>query len=627
MKLFNCLINKLLARKLLLKQKDIEDYFILFLLLAITLFPLTKIWITTADDMDNFLLSHLISNPFQSGFEMAKYLSRFYNTFTYWINFIPYLKLSQVFYSFFLITPFIVLFLLFLNFISKISSNRSLSFFVGILFVSNFQILGYHSITTAYPFFYTLAFCLILLAFNLQISYYKKQRYYLIILSSVLIFIASLFYESFITYILISILIFLWKNDLFVNFKKDRVIKHGFQIYPYLVVFVVYIILYLVFRSIYPVQYWGSKIPHDLEIIKAFKTATQLGFFSLPLKSYFSHQGFLTHYALGFKTSLLSNISILTYIQSVLLMMLTIKGLWRYKNIKYKTLGLLLILGVLLYYLPLLPLALSSKYFEQGMENYTPTFLAYFGVLIFIASLILSIANLLQRNKVLKILYVILIGVSVFIVSLLTNHTNNVISRDLEASNHRFNLVKDIYSKSAISSNIPICLEGANSTTSVMGSYLLGQKFTWSKFVKRTTDFDINAYDNYNDFYNTYKDSDSILYITFFSQSIKTNDALMLFAKVKGKDLKESLNDNVSDEIILSYLSPYKSFNLSLINQTDDSVYINNSSLSKTMNYHSANIMSYNFKNKIITYTIKGEEIKISSIKISNILYDDKNIQ
>ncbi len=243
-----------------------------------------------------------------------------------------------------------------------------------------------------------------------------------------------------------------------------------------------------------------------------------------------------------------------------------------------------------------------------------------------IASIVFSLANLVRKTPTLKTIYSIIIGVLVFVVSLLTNHTNTVISRDLEASNHRFSLVENIYTSNSVSTNIPICLEGASATTSAMGSYLLGQEFTWNKFISRTTQLDINAYDNYNDFYNTYKDSDSILYISFFSQSIKTNDAMLLFAKIRGKDLMESINDNVSDDIVLSYLSSYKSFNLSLISQSNDSVYLNNSSLNKIKNYNSANILSSSLRNKTTILEIKGRDIIISSIKISNILYDDKNI-
>lgn len=614
--------------KLLKHPRDKTYYWIVFLLLVITLYPLTKVWITTADDMDNFLLTHLINNPFGSGFEMAKYLSRFYNTFTYWINFIPYLKLSQAFYSFFLITPFIALFALFLSLINKLSSNRSLALFIGILFVSNFQILGYHSITTAYPFFYTLAFCFILLSFNLQILYYKTRKYYLIILSSILIFIAALFYESFIMYAFVSLLIFVLKSDFTPGQRLKGLIDNRKEVYPYLIAFLVYLSVYLAFRSIYPVQYWGSKFPRNLNIIEALKTATQLGFFSIPLKSFFSHQDFLNKYALGLNSSLLSNISLITYVQSTLLMIITIKLIrgGGYKAVRCKTLGLFSLLGVLLYYLPLLPLAFSSKYYKQGIENYTPTFLSYFGVLMIIASIVFSLANLVRKTPTLKTIYSIIIGVLVFVVSLLTNHTNTVISRDLEASNHRFSLVENIYTSNSVSTNIPICLEGASATTSAMGSYLLGQEFTWNKFISRTTQLDINAYDNYNDFYNTYKDSDSILYISFFSQSIKTNDAMLLFAKIRGKDLMESINDNVSDDIVLSYLSSYKSFNLSLISQSNDSVYLNNSSLNKIKNYNSANILSSSLRNKTTILEIKGRDIIISSIKISNILYDDKNI-
>jgi len=66
------------------------------------------------------------------------------------------------------------------------------------------------------------------------------------------------------------------------------------------------------------------------------------------------------------------------------------------------------------------------------------------------------------------------------------------------------------------------------------GKWITGQDFSWNKYIKRASSKDINAYDRYNTFYNKYKNSDTMVWVAYSRQALKTNDFLMFFAELKG---------------------------------------------------------------------------------------------
>lgn len=603
--------------------------FLLFIIYLIALYPLTKIGFTVSDDMDNFLFSNEILTPLSYGYSLSIRLSRFYNIFTAWVYFIPYIIDSTLYFDIIFILPFVACFILFVRLLHRIYNNYSITLLSSLFIASFFQIVGFHSITTAYPFYFTFPFCLVLLSFHFMLSFYENKKFYFIILSAIILFFSALFYESFLSYFFIAIIISIWKNNLLHNKTKQNINKVLKELTPFIILLSIYLIAYLVFRSLNTVEYWGSKIPKDLSFLKALKTATQLGFYSLPLKVYSEYKDLLNVYSLSFNNIFsIFQIDLIYYIQGIIISGLSFYTLNNYKKIESKKLFYFFLVGICLYYLPLLPLCISSKYFDNDIYNYVPTFLSLFGVVVSIASLVLFILNKTQRNKIICIIYISLVSISIFYISILTNKTNNIVAKDLEYSNYRLKIVTDIFKNDLTKDikNTPICLEQANQTTSTMGKWITGQEFSWNKYIKRVSSKDINAYDKYNTFYDKYKNSDTLVWVAFSRQAVKTDDVLMFFAELKGNTLPKNQIYIVSDRIIVFYLSPYKHFNIALTSKNNDSVSINNIPIYNLGTFHSANI-AFDLNKEISCFEIKGKDLIASSFNISNILTDTKDVR
>jgi len=603
--------------------------FLLFIIYLIALYPLTKIGFTVSDDMDTFLASGEFAKQFNLGFFYACLQGRFYNIFTRWIYTLPYIVDSSFYFKAIFILPFVACFILFIKLIERVVNNSSFTLFCAISIASFFQIVGFYSITTAYPFFFTFSFCLVLISFHLMLSFYQNNKFYLLILSSITLFISALFYESYLCYFFIPFIISLWKNNLLHNKTKQNINKVLKELSPFIICLSLYIIVYFGFRAFYPTQYWGNKIAKDLELFTVIKSATELGFYSLPLKVFNDYKNLLNTYSLSFNNIFsIFQIDLIYYIQGIIISGLSFYALNNYKKIDSKKLLYFFLLGICLYYLPLLPLSISSKYYDNDVYNYVPTFLSLFGILICITSLILFIINKTQRNKIIYISYILLVSVSIFFIAILTNKTNSVVAKDLEYSNYRLKIVTDIFKNDLAKdiNNSPICLEQANKTTSTMGSYIMGELFSWNKYIKRVSSKNINAYDKYNTFYDKYKNSDTIVWVGFSRQAVKTDDVLMFFAELRGNTLPKNQIDIVSDKIIVFYLSPYKHFSVSLTSKNNDSVFINNIPINSIGSFHSANI-AFDLNKEISCFEIKGKDLIASSFNISNILTDTKEIR
>ena len=193
-------------------QEKFGINFLLFLVYIIALFPLTKIGFTVGDDIDLYTetckghWNHVIGNlPYLHG--------RFYLLFSRYVNTVPYLIDSRVYFDLMYIFPIALSFILFSRLIQRVFNNDSISLFAAIFFASCFQIAGFHSITTAYPFFFTFSFCLILISLHLFISFYEKRKKHLLYFSAIIMLIATLFYETYMLYYFVFLIIAIWKNN------------------------------------------------------------------------------------------------------------------------------------------------------------------------------------------------------------------------------------------------------------------------------------------------------------------------------------------------------------------------------------------------------------------------------
>ncbi|MFA6200012.1 MAG: hypothetical protein WC679_06380 [Bacteroidales bacterium] len=612
-------------------QEKFTINFLLFLVYLIALYPLTKVGFTVGDDIDTYVdfcsghWTHIVGDlPYVSG--------RFYLLFIRYVVAVPYLINNPTYFDLMYILPIALSFILFTRLIKRVFNNDSITLFAAIFFASCFQIAGFHSITTAYPFYFTFSFCLILISLHLFISFYEKKKKYLLYTSSIIMLIATLFYETYLVYYLVFLFIAIWKNNNLSVRNKDNVIKTLKELLPFIIGGTLYLIAYFGFQLFYPPKYDGAYISKELTIFGLFQTATLMSKLSFPLQAYADYRGVIIYHSMSLDAMFkLHRIDLIIAVQGFIVVVLAYYALNKYKAIKYIHLLWGFIMGIILVYLPLLLVCASSRYYLASWHSYVPTFFSYFGYTLCFVMLVFAILNLLSFSKIARVSFQVLFCILLFWVTAVTQTTNRAIAEDLELSSFRLEIAEDAIVKGAIpnlDTKTPICFEQAHNTSSCIGKWVTTQYFTWKHYFIKVTGKEYNLTDKYKDFISDNKTNESRVWVCFFRQTTKTNDALMYFAGLKGSKLTEDQNNILCDTIITLYHSPYKEYNVSIAtNGNNDTVYINSIPMKNNGNYHSINItIQPKTGNKSTIFELRGKDLVASSLTVSNILSNDDKI-
>src|SRR5574344_190788 len=241
------------------------ENFLLFLLYIITLYPLTRVGFVVADDID--LYSHCFAGHWHLLVDdVILSHGRFYLVFMRYLYGLPYLVDSRLWFLFFYITPIALCFIAAVRLIKRLFHSSALSLFCALFFACCFQIIGWHSVTTSYPFYFTTAFLLLLCSLHLFLSYYESQKKKYLYFSALVMFLCSLFYESFLMYYLLFVIIALWKNKAFAIKTKAVFLKVLLDLIPFLCGGVIYLIAYFTFQKFYPPAYDGIAWGKDLSL-------------------------------------------------------------------------------------------------------------------------------------------------------------------------------------------------------------------------------------------------------------------------------------------------------------------------------------------------------------------------
>lgn len=608
----------------------------LFFLYIIVLWQLLSIGFTTCDDMTYYLVSGDLANYGEFAKGIAKHQGRFGFSIVLWINTIPYLIDSSIWHGLCLAIPIGVSFVLFSKLIQKAFKNKVFALLISIILISTMQVMGKTHLTTTHPIFFTLGFSLILYSLILHIDYCEKHKYHTLILSSILSFLSLLFYEVFLVYFLFFFLISVWKNNLISSFTKQNVLKTLKEIFPYIIMGVLFFVFYSLFRYYNKSDYIGTQLSSNIDIIGVFHSSHLLSTYSLPLSTYNLYQDLFLRLS-PYNDSLFSlyRTDLLSLIIALIVFCLSYFLLGKYKKTKIKNYIISLLSGVLFFYLPLLFLSFSKRYYLLGLDTHIVSFFSFFGVSLVITSLLLLIYNSISHLKFPSIITKIIISLVLFFFVLITQIGNRNVIKDLKSSNLRYELTKDIFSNPItknIDSKAIFCFEELFTSTSTLENNALSVNFNWSYFVYRSIKRTLLSYNTYSELYNSIKDKkefeDRDIYVTYFSQTTKTYEGYILLAKLKGSELKEDISQILSSEIILGYYSPFKSFRLSIATDGNEEVWVNNMKMNSEGNCHQINVPSYLFKkgDKISYLKIKGKNLKPNTLIISNILLKQENI-
>jgi hypothetical protein len=612
---------------ILQRKTNKEDLIInlaLFIIYFIALYPLTKVWLNVGDDIDLY-----INTSRELSYKIVDYWiyehGRFYLTFMRYVYTVPYLVDNHLYFSLMLILPIALCFVLFTRLIKRVFNNYSITILSALLFAALFQINGFHSATTAYPFFFNFGFSLILISLHLFISFYEKKKKRFLYFSALLMLMGTLFYEAFMFYYIVFLMIAIWKNNLLKVRTKANLIKTLKELLPFIIGGTLYLIVYFVFQIFYPPLYNGAFVAKNITLWGVLKTAFAMSSFSIPFKSYLQTGHILINRSMSIDGVFsLLRIDLLLIFQGLIVCIIAFYVMQKYKAIKYIHLLWGFIAGVAFIFLPTIIISFTNRYYLSNLNNHVPTFYSYFGYILCIVMIIAAILNLVSFSKKLRIGFQITVTLLLFVVCILTQSMNKAICEDLQLSNFRFEMVEEVIEDSKLidyTTKTPICFEEAGYTSSTIAKWTTWQYFSWQYYFIKVTSKVNNFFNLYEDLYTKYHNLDTLTWVCFFRQTYKTQDALMYFSSQKGSSLPPKQKDILSNKIVALYHSPIKTFNVSIVTLSqDDTVYLNNMPMNKIGNYHNLNISFVPLKNKnSSSFSIRGNNLVAQTLTISNI--------
>lgn len=334
----------------------------------------------------------------------------------------------------------------------KITKNKKLSLVYIFIFMAFLQISFEPTVPNVFVTFYNVWLCCLFYSLMLYLDYLDNGSVKKISFSMLLLFITMISYESFVTYVPIFLLLFIYKK----GFKT--ILKDKKAILLPVAVGVLYLILYVIFGKIFPSNYPGNQID-GISLKTTIKILYNFSLYSFPGSYLLSDKyTYLFKQYFSVNTSDIIRIIICVGVFIIFLISLFRKNTEKEKNINFVKLFKILFLGIGLVILPILPISVANMYQSMpigiNVFGIPVSFFSYFGSVLIISSLLVYINN---KNKIISYIIVCLLAILLFYVQLMNNSFSIQAKKDFNRIQKIENFMlsnavdkffdKDIYSK------------------------------------------------------------------------------------------------------------------------------------------------------------------------------------
>lgn len=600
---------------------------LVFILGIITCIPLLNYNVSNVDDFAYRIMARSVFEGVSLKallHDMFLYQGRFTQLLTGWSFLLAFFSRSRFLLLLIAVGPIIADFSLIILLAKRWTGSEKIALATALFTFSTFALTTKFNASTGYPFTFSFSFMLLLISLIWLIRYLDKQQYKWLMLSAIMMFLASLFYESYLLYYIIIYLMLRsqYLPAKFVDRKHWR--KFGKELLPFVVFGFIFLISYLTISHFYGGNYSGVKF--SVTPLKALRTWGNLILYSLPGMSYFQHRIFLADYStdpqyvhtLGY---VLTHAGAMAWCKGLIVVLLFAGILkhWTFQSSSRK-LWYALCIAVLSFILPHLLISCSEKYITLIPDSYVSSFFASFGMTMTWLVLYLIIRHYLGKKPTLLTVFNILTACGLLFSTILTQLTNEQIMEDIRRANLRYDLVDDFLEKTGID----IYKKG---TPTLVGSYQTAETFSGKGIFSEGDRNYFLAHGNgnfllsYKDLYDKYHYQEDTVAILAYRQAAKSDDIYFLYYKCKGTDLPEDFSRLVCDQITAGYYSAYKTFSLSIGAQADSTtVIINDKTLRAQGRTHYANIRFLS-KPEMQIFTLSGSKLMPVTLMLSNILY------
>ena len=417
--------SKSIKTKLLTAEDNIKKNHAIYLgilFAVISLFACIKdIVIPTHDDLVGYLIV-LEEQCFEHAVFFAKQQGRIWFIPNMFLEFLPMSFGSWVVYKAFsyagLLFSSICLYILIRRHVNK--DCALLSF---LLFFALAQLDNQHNALIAYVFWRQIDIGFIFIAIERYLEFYRSRKKSAMVVSAATYFIASVLYESNILFLAIFGLIALYKNFDIKN-RKLAFKKMVSELLVPIIAAAIYLIIYFVWRTIYPSIYVGNIVDNNFNLGESIITCLVLSFGKFPLFT-----AFITFISSGVRSlnDILNYIDPIMIISAVLISISVVLILKRSKSTF--TLSFMIkstVLAVISIIIPTALHSLTSQYKNWVVNcyvtSYVPSIICFFMIAGIIALWIVYLYQIIPFKRI----FMTVAFSFIFIASLLTSVSNEI---------------------------------------------------------------------------------------------------------------------------------------------------------------------------------------------------------
>jgi len=610
-------------------------WFLLSLIIILTLIPFFKIGVTSADDLDYYLRG-MLGNWFWDARIYAEGQGRFYYLITKPFYHLIYLSDNHYLTKTIQYSTLLLCFILFTIVVRKIFKQKEFAILIFLLLFSFLTVskpMNFLPVIT-YPFIFTFSFAVVLLSILLLFIYMETTQYKYLIISSIVFFFALLFYETYLLFLL-YICIFIFARSVSIRgiqtFTKKPFYK---EIVPFISVGIIYISVYYLYRANLHNNdefYVGTHFTSHFNVGNFFNLLLSYNLSALPTFIFHNSQDILAANSL-LETGHQANLwyvlvhSKLTTIINALLQCFVLIFLCRKMDYKisWKKIGIAAAILVFLALSVHSLIGISEKHnasaWWSSLKGYVTTLYSYFFITLFIGLLFYALIKACNKTRWLKNSIMGVVAILLFVSSILIGYSNDHLSRDWEHSRNGFKVMDKVLQR-GILDDIPedaiICSSELSSSSSVMGKYIYMQSSSvWKYFIYGKTKKSLNMYDDFQSFLNKINENpQSDIYYFAKVESSKNNNVLLILFKIDAglfdcNDHGDFFINATAHEAKVYYYSNEKTFAFSFFIpdcKDDATFYIDDFEKKALKGFNVITINNNNIKDEITSFTLKSD--------------------
>lgn len=396
----------------LIKNKKVIIGLLIALIICVGI-PMIKTGIMHNDELMSRLWSSqgfttFYNHYFHEQIEKGRTLSSVIIPLTMYFGFIGQSTFS---FKFFQILSIILCLVFMAKLLMKILKDKRIVILYSLIFLSFLQISFEPTVPNVFVTFYNISICALLYSMSLFWEYLETKKIKKLIISMIIFFVVELTYESFVTYVPIYLLLYIYKVGLKNIFKDFK------ALFLPICVGVLYLVLYVIFSKLFPSNYAGNQID-GINIIHSIKIVLELGYFSLP-GSYITSPkyNYLFGLHLNYNAWDILRLIIFTILFTFIFIIAVKNKATEEKNINKISILKIIFISLCAIALPILPISVASMYQTMDLGYMTlgipVSFFSYFASVLLVTIIVTYISNNFKYGKYIMLIF--LLGMALFV--------------------------------------------------------------------------------------------------------------------------------------------------------------------------------------------------------------------